>query len=167
MDMPKDPFGFLKTGWPGFQSAGGSMASMAMPTTDPAELEKRIADLKTVEQWLDFNLTLLRTTIQGLEIQRGTLLALKAWQSQGSDDDTAGKAGNTSSADANLWWNAMQDQFQQLMQAAQNLQTDAAAAAGFPKTEPSTSAQAPSANKTRKKPSGSRPSSTSKGVKRS
>ncbi|MEK9812346.1 MAG: PhaM family polyhydroxyalkanoate granule multifunctional regulatory protein [Bordetella sp.] len=163
--MPKDPFGFLKTGWHGFQSAGGSMASMAMPTNDPAELERRIADLKTVEQWLDFNLTLLRTTIQGLEIQRGTLLALKAWKSQGSDDDTAGKTGDTPSADINLWWNAMQDQFQQLMQAAQNLQTGAAAA-GSRKTEPSTNAQAPSANKTRKKPSGSRPSSTSKGVKR-
>jgi hypothetical protein len=163
--MPKDPFGFLKTGWHGFQSAGGSMASMAMPTNDPAELERRIADLKTVEQWLDFNLTLLRTTIQGLEIQRGTLLALKAWKSQGSDDDTAGKTGDTPSADINLWWNAMQDQFQQLMQAAQNLQTGAAAA-GSRKTEPSTNAQAPSANKTRKKPSDSRPSSTSKGVKR-
>ncbi len=163
--MPKDPFGFLKPGWHGFQSAGGSMASMAMPTNDPAELERRIADLKTVEQWLDFNLTLLRTTIQGLEIQRGTLLALKAWKSQGSDDDTAGKTGDTPSADINLWWNAMQDQFQQLMQAAQNLQTGAAAA-GSRKTEPSTNAQAPSANKTRKKPSGSRPSSTSKGVKR-
>ena len=171
MDMPKDPFGFLKTGWPGFASAGGSMASMAMPTSDPAELEKRIADLKTVEQWLDFNLTLLRTTIQGLEIQRGTLLALKAWQNQASEQADEGKASDSSpnpSAETNLWWSAMQDQFQQLMQAAQNLQTDAvsAAAAMTPGNAAQTSEpKTPSEKKpaTRKR----RPASASKTVKRS
>ena len=153
MDMPKDPFGFLKTGWPGFQSAGGSMASMAMPTTDPAELEKRITDLKTVEQWLDFNLTLLRTTIQGLEIQRGTLLALKAWQSQGSESEATDTASEAPGADTNLWWTAMQDQFQQLIQAAQNLQTEAASTTGFQAASSTDDRQAPAKRAPRKKAS--------------
>ena len=171
MDMPKDPFGFLKTGWPGFASAGGSMASMAMPTSDPAELEKRIADLKTVEQWLDFNLTLLRTTIQGLEIQRGTLLALKAWQSQVSeptDESAAGDSSQNPAADTNLWWSAMQDQFQQLMQAAQNLQTDAVSAATA--MTPGNATQASGGETPSEKRSATRkrrPASASKAVKRS
>jgi hypothetical protein len=171
MDMPKDPFGFLKTGWPGFASAGGSMASMAMPTSDPAELEKRIADLKTVEQWLDFNLTLLRTTIQGLEIQRGTLLALKAWQSQASEQADAGSNSDSSpnpSAETNLWWSAMQDQFQQLMQAAQNLQTDAVSAATA--MTPGNATQASGGETPSEKRSATRkrrPASASKAVKRS
>ena len=132
------------------------MASMAMPTTDPAELEKRITDLKTVEQWLDFNLTLLRTTIQGLEIQRGTLLALKAWQSQGSESEATDTASEAPGADANLWWTAMQDQFQQLMQAAQNLQTEAASATGFHAASSADDRQAPAKRAPRKKASAPR-----------
>jgi hypothetical protein len=168
MDMPKDPFAFFKTAWPGFQSAGGSMASMAMASSDPTELEKRIADLKTVEQWLDFNLTLLRTTIQGLEIQRGTLLALKAWQNQGSESDAASTGGNDPGADANLWWTAMQDQFQQLMQAAQNLQTEAASASGFQAAGASKDGQGSSERSAKKKPAAKKPARAfaAKAVKR-
>ena len=56
----------------------GLPASLA-PTMDAGELDKRIADLKAVEQWLNVNLGLLRGTIQGLEVQRGTLAALDAF----------------------------------------------------------------------------------------
>lgn len=49
------------------------------PTLDLEELERRIRDLKAVEQWLAVNQNLLRTTIQGLEIQRTTLATLKAF----------------------------------------------------------------------------------------
>lgn len=146
------------------------MASMAMASSDPAELAKRIADLKTVEQWLDFNLTLLRTTIQGLEIQRGTLLALKAWQNQGSESDAASTDGKAPGADANLWWTAMQDQFQQLMQAAQNLQTEAASTStsSFQAAGASKDGQGSSERSANKKPAAKKPSraSASKAVKR-
>lgn len=146
------------------------MASMAMASSDPAELAKRIADLKTVEQWLDFNLTLLRTTIQGLEIQRGTLLALKAWQNQGSESDAASTDGKAPGADANLWWTAMQDQFQQLMQAAQNLQTEAASTStsSFQAAGASKDGQGSSERSANKKPATKKPSraSASKAVKR-
>ena len=58
-------------GMPGMGSAG-----MAGLSTD--ELDKRITDLKAVENWLNLNLSMLRTSIQALEVQRGTIAALKS-----------------------------------------------------------------------------------------
>lgn len=49
------------------------------PTIDLDELDKRIADLKAVEQWLNVNMNMLQGTIQALEIQRGTIATLKAF----------------------------------------------------------------------------------------
>jgi len=54
-----------------------SLPASLTPTLDPAELDKRIADLKTVEQWLSLNLNLLRGSIQALEMQRATLSSLQ------------------------------------------------------------------------------------------
>jgi hypothetical protein len=56
-----------------------SLPTSLVPTVDIEELDKRIADLKAVEQWLNLNLSMLRGTVQGLEIQRGTLAAVKAF----------------------------------------------------------------------------------------
>jgi hypothetical protein len=51
---------------------------MAMPTLDPAEVEKRIADLRSVETWLGMNLNMVKMAIQGLEVQKMALDAMKA-----------------------------------------------------------------------------------------
>jgi hypothetical protein len=53
------------------------MPSMIAPTVDIGELDKRIADLRAVEQWLELNAGMLRTTIQTLEVQRATIATLK------------------------------------------------------------------------------------------
>jgi hypothetical protein len=53
------------------------MPSMLAPTVDLDELDKRIADLRAVEQWLELNANMLRTTIQTLEVQRATIATLK------------------------------------------------------------------------------------------
>ena len=53
------------------------MPSMLAPTIDVDELDKRIADLRAVEQWLELNAGMLRTTIQTLEVQRATIATLK------------------------------------------------------------------------------------------
>jgi hypothetical protein len=42
------------------------------------DLDKRIADLKAVESWLNMNVTMLRGTIQTMEVQRATLSTLKS-----------------------------------------------------------------------------------------
>jgi hypothetical protein len=69
-----DSVELVKRAWSGLNIPG-----TLVPTVDVEELDKRIADLKAVEQWLNLNLSLLRGTIQGLEIQRGTLAAVKAF----------------------------------------------------------------------------------------
>jgi hypothetical protein len=53
------------------------LPSMMAPTLDVDELDKRISDLRAVEQWLELNATMLRTTIQTLEVQRATIATLK------------------------------------------------------------------------------------------
>ncbi len=88
LELMKKMWGFAGLpGIPGLPSAGNlaSMASripqqlpnMFAPTLDVNELEKRIADLRAVEQWLELNAGILRTTIQSLEVQRATIATLK------------------------------------------------------------------------------------------
>jgi hypothetical protein len=69
-----DSVEFVKRAWGGL-----NLPSTLVPTVDIDELDKRIADLKAVEQWLNMNLSMLHGTIQGLEIQRGTIAAVKAF----------------------------------------------------------------------------------------
>jgi hypothetical protein len=65
---------FVKRAWSTF-----NLPSSMAPTLDLDEIDKRIADLRTVEQWLSLNLGMLQGAIQGLEIQRGTIAAMKAF----------------------------------------------------------------------------------------
>ena len=77
------------SGLPGLPSASGltqyaqslpqALPSMITPTLDIDELDKRIADLRAVEQWLNLNTNMLRTTIQSLEVQRNTIATLKSF----------------------------------------------------------------------------------------
>ena len=60
-------------------SGGMSGFNGAMPTFDIEELDKRIKDLKSVESWLSMNLNVLKSTIQTLEVQRATLMAIKSF----------------------------------------------------------------------------------------
>lgn len=73
-----DTVEFVKKAWASF----GIPSSFA-PTVDLEELDKRIADLKTVEQWLTVNMSMLQGTIQALEIQRGTIATLQAFSGVG------------------------------------------------------------------------------------
>ncbi|CAG0946473.1 MAG: hypothetical protein EFKGCFLK_00795 [Rhodocyclaceae bacterium] len=97
-----DPLEFLKGMW---GSMGFAVPGMVTPTLDVNELDKRIADLKTVEGWLRMNLNMLQMSIQGLEMQRATLAAMQAiGQSAGSAEANANPFANPS-----LWpWNMMQ-----------------------------------------------------------
>lgn len=69
-----DPMEFIRNMW---GNMGFSLPGMVTPTVDTDELGKRIADLKAVEGWLKSNLSLLQMTIQGLEMQRATLMAFQ------------------------------------------------------------------------------------------
>jgi hypothetical protein len=118
-NQPFNPFEFLNTPWGKLP-----VANPSMPGTDINELDKRISELKNVEQWLTLNLNLLRTTIQGMEIQRGTLAAISAFGQSFTTNDADSKTPAGTSAppgleQATMWWNQMQDQFGQMLTAAQ------------------------------------------------
>ena len=75
MAEQNDPFEAFRKLW---GPLGMPVPGMAMPTLDPAEIEKRVADLRSVETWLTMNLNMVKLAIQGLEVQRSALLAMKA-----------------------------------------------------------------------------------------
>jgi hypothetical protein len=54
------------------------MPAWAMPTMDPAELDKRINELKTVLFWLEQNTNALKASVQALEVQKMTLETLRS-----------------------------------------------------------------------------------------
>ena len=55
------------------------MSDMMAPLTSVEELDKRITDMRAVEQWLKLNLNMLQSAIQALEVQRATLATLRAF----------------------------------------------------------------------------------------
>jgi hypothetical protein len=70
-----DPFALFRQLW---GPLGVPVPGLAMPTLDPRELEKRIADLRSIEAWLNMNLNMVKFSIQGLELQRAALQAMGA-----------------------------------------------------------------------------------------
>lgn len=71
---PQDPFEMFRRLW---GTLGVPLPGMAMPTLDPAEIDKRIADLRSIEGWLTMNLNMVKFSIQGLELQRAALQAMR------------------------------------------------------------------------------------------
>ena len=99
---PHDPFEMFRRLW---GPLGIPLPGMTMPTLDPAEIEKRIAELKAVEGWLSMNLNMLRMAIQGLEVQKAALEAMRATAQVGLDAASAG----AQQPNPMLWpWAAMQ-----------------------------------------------------------
>lgn len=121
-----------------------SMSDMMAPLTSVEELDKRITDLRAVEQWLKLNLGMLQSAIQALEVQRATLATLRAFgafaqTSMSAAEDAAvaaakaaapdagaaagagaanaqadGEAAQNAAFDPSGWWNLLQTQFNQL-----------------------------------------------------
>ena len=113
-DQPSfpDPFDFFKRMWMPF----GVPVPGLGPPLDEREIDKRIADLRSVEQWLAMNLNLLRMSIQGLEMQKAMLTAVRAMQPNATaapQGDAAGAETPASAAEA--WWQL----FQQARRAAE------------------------------------------------
>jgi len=102
---PQDPFEIFRRLW---GPLGLPVPGMAMPTFDPKEVEKRIADLRSVETWLSMNLNMVRFAIQGLEVQRAALVAMRAGGSEAALAELAASGANTA-AGTMMWpWAVMQ-----------------------------------------------------------
>ena len=149
-------FDFLQSLVKNAGSALPGIGQWVAPTLDPAELEKRIGELKTVQFWLEQNARMLSATIQALEVQRMTLSTLKTMNVQMGDlretlkiktpggfAATAADAATTGEAaapakkkaatrpgdavDPMQWWGALTSQFTQLAtNAMKDSATDAA-----------------------------------------
>jgi hypothetical protein len=74
MSQPPDPFEFLKSLW---GPLGLPLPGPLGLGLDRSEIDKRIAELKSVENWLDMNLSVLRATVHGLEMQKAALAAMQ------------------------------------------------------------------------------------------
>ena len=71
-------FDFLNTLVQNAGQATPAIGQWVAPTLDPAELEKRIGELKTVQFWLEQNARMIGVTVQALEVQRMTLATLQS-----------------------------------------------------------------------------------------
>ncbi|MFC5481276.1 PhaM family polyhydroxyalkanoate granule multifunctional regulatory protein [Massilia suwonensis] len=147
-----DTLEFVKNLWgsmgvPGVTMPGSGAGSLGTPALSVEELDKRITDLKAVENWLNLNLSMLRTSIQAFEVQRGTLATLKtmsdnmaqamgqkgeqtaslppfaaffnaAGVQQAGTPPADGAAPDAMMPAAMAWWNLLQDQFRQAVASA-------------------------------------------------
>lgn len=110
MSEHEDPFESIRKIW---SAMGVPTPGMPMPTLDPAEIEKRLGELRSVETWLSLNLNMLRMTIQGMEVQ---LSAVKAMHAVPGEIGAAAKAvsgapaagANAAAGMMNWPWTAMQ-----------------------------------------------------------
>lgn len=101
----QDPLEIFRRLW---GPLGLPVPGMAMPTMDPKEVEKRVADLKSVEAWLSMNLNMVRFAIQGLEVQRAALVAMRSGTGEAALASMAAAGANTA-AGTLLWpWAVMQ-----------------------------------------------------------
>ncbi|MDC8760172.1 PhaM family polyhydroxyalkanoate granule multifunctional regulatory protein [Janthinobacterium fluminis] len=73
-----DTLDFVKNLWGSMSVPGMGIPGITAPTLSVDELDKKINDLKAVEAWLSLNMSMLRGSIQALEVQRGTIVTLKS-----------------------------------------------------------------------------------------
>ena len=100
---PQDALEFMQKMWnplgvpiPGF-ALPGTPGALPFPnpaamfaTLDPAELERKINELKIIEGWLQMSLNLMQLSIKTMELQKASLEALRGAQAPGSDKPAPG-----------------------------------------------------------------------------
>ena len=93
---PQDALEFMQRMWnplgiplPGFgapAAPGSGQAAQAMPfphpaalfpALDPAEIERKIAELRIVENWLTMTLSMMQMSIKTMELQKASLEAMR------------------------------------------------------------------------------------------
>ena len=97
-DVPKDWFEFMQKMWnplgvamPGFGMPGmPGMAAPEMPgampfpnpaamfaALDPVEIERKIAELKIIENWLTMSVSMMQMSIKTMELQKASVEAMR------------------------------------------------------------------------------------------
>ncbi len=113
---------FVKNLWGGMQIPDFTHAAgMNIPTVSMQDLDKKIEDLKTVESWLQVNMSMLHSTIQTLEAQRVTLATLQSMSAtlagvaQQSEIEKGQSDRHAQLDQPTAWWNVLQDQFRAVL----------------------------------------------------
>lgn len=93
MEMMRHAMAGMSAQTPGDASAGG-IGGMGgglnfAQALNPEDIERRISELKVVENWLKLNLSMLTSTIQGLEVQLATIQTLKSFAAMGAQANEA------------------------------------------------------------------------------
>ena len=65
-EMPNDPFAFFRSMWKPMEMP---MQAMFPPMT-AEDVDKKIQEFRTIEQWLQMNLNMLQMSIRTLEMQK-------------------------------------------------------------------------------------------------
>lgn len=88
-----NPLGLAMPGFPppaaggagGTAGAGAAAPGMPFPNPatmfpvlDPAEIERKIAELRVVENWLTMSLSMMQMSIKTMELQKASLEAMRA-----------------------------------------------------------------------------------------
>ena len=129
----QDPLEFMRNMW---GKMGFSLPGMVTPTLDVDELDKRIADMKAVENWLKMNLNSLQMATQALEMQRATIATMQAMSKIASEGGAAAEdqAAQPNPFASGMWpWNLMQQATEAKAAQAPTPSAPAASAKGKPK----------------------------------
>ena len=79
--VPMPAFGFpgVAPGAPGAHVPFPNPAAM-FATLDPAEIERKLGELRVIEGWLQMSLSMMQMSIKTMELQKASLDALRASQ---------------------------------------------------------------------------------------
>jgi hypothetical protein len=83
-DLPKDFMEFMQKMW---NPMSFPVPGMFMPTANIEDINKKIAELKGVENWLTMNIGFIQMTVKTLEMQRA---ALESFGAAANKDKPAG-----------------------------------------------------------------------------
>lgn len=82
-ELPKDWLEFMQKMW---NPMSFPIPGMAMPTVNVGDIEKKIAELKAVENWLTMQVGFAQMTVKTLEMQKAALESLAAAAPKGKQE---------------------------------------------------------------------------------
>ncbi len=87
-DSSKELFEFFQKMW---NPMSFPIPGMFQPTMSVEEVEKKIAELQSVENWLKMNLTFVQMTVKTLEMQKSALQSIHDSAAAAEKDSQKGK----------------------------------------------------------------------------
>jgi hypothetical protein len=99
--------------WQKMVNPGGyPLQSLMFPVLDPKEIDKKIAELETVEHWLKANINMLQVSIKSLEYQKAMLKGGERVANAMKEGEDGGEVQNPA-----LWaWNMMSQASRDMME---------------------------------------------------